>query len=68
MFARTRRTALTLRSTSAPVVCQLQTDTRIQRLPRVVPPKKASPITAIRLSVSRLDYAHRQPAGCAGRL
>ena len=37
----------------APVVRQLQTDTRMQRLPRhVVPPKKASPVAAIRPMVS----------------
>jgi hypothetical protein len=40
---RARRAALTARSTSSALVCQLQTETRIQRIPRqVVPPKKAS--------------------------
>jgi len=39
-----RSTALTTRSTSASVVCQLQTEIRVQRSPRhVVPPKNASP-------------------------
>ena len=42
-------TAATARSTSCSLVCQLHTETRIQRCPRqVVPLKKASPVSAIR--------------------
>src|SRR4029077_12683659 len=35
MFLRTRRTAPTARSTSVPVVCQLQTETRMQHYTNV---------------------------------
>lgn len=42
-------TAAMARVTSCSLVCQLHTDTRIQRCPRqVVPLKKASPVSAIR--------------------
>src|SRR5262249_13870863 len=47
------RAALTARSTSFGFVCQLQTETRIDRLPRhVVPPKKASPVATMRAMIS----------------
>src|SRR5262245_12601662 len=52
-FPSARRVASTARSTSVALVCQLQTETRMERLPRhVVPPKNASPLATMRAMIS----------------
>jgi hypothetical protein len=52
----TRRAACTARLMSVSLVCQLHTETRMQRLPRhVVLPKKASPVATILAVVSSVQ-------------